>query len=158
MAAPLVARLGAITGLGSSVFENPGDWSVGDDKNHLYAQLSALSKEYHGSQPGRDVMLQSFIQPVLAWIGRQTIQHRSKSTPSRPGNELMRRFQRLLDTEFKLQPKLETCSPPRCLCSNIECHMPRMDRRKCLAPPSPTFALGSKAPTHLHHNECCSDQ
>ncbi|MFH6564647.1 helix-turn-helix domain-containing protein [Pseudomonas kulmbachensis] len=108
MAAPLVARLGVITGLGSSVFENPGDWSVGNDKNHLYAQLSALSKEYHSSQPGRDVMLQSFIQPVLVWIGRQTIQHRSKSAPSRPGHELMRRFQRLLDTEFKLQPKLES--------------------------------------------------
>lgn len=107
MAAPMVARLGAITGLGSSVFEYPGDWPVGDDANHLYTQLSALSDEYHGSSPGRDVMLQSLIQIVLVWIGRRFLLQRHSSISSKPGRELMRRFYRLLDSEFKMQPKVE---------------------------------------------------
>lgn len=108
MAAPLVAKLGAITGLGSSVFEYPGDWPAGEDAIQLYAQLSALSKEYHNCSPGRDVILQSLIQIVLVWIGRQMLLQRHRNTPPIPGKELMRRFNRLLDAEFKLQPTVES--------------------------------------------------
>lgn len=107
LAAPLVAQLQAQLGGSMSALQRAASYPAGQDRDYLNSLFNAVQNEYVGTQPARDMLLQSLISVLLVWVTRQVIQRREARQVPQRGREYLSLFNQQVEARFREQPTVE---------------------------------------------------
>lgn len=107
LAAPLVGQLQRQLGEALRVLDTPATYLAGKDRAYLHALFSAMQREYHSAEAGRDVLLHSLANVAVIWAGRQAQQRRVAKQPVQRGRDLLSRYTQAVEAHYARQPSVE---------------------------------------------------
>jgi AraC family transcriptional activator of pobA len=98
LAAPLVEQIERQLG---SVLSSVACYPVGQSRAHIDTLFEMLLHEYEGSEPARDLLLQSVVNALLVWVARQHRQQGGTESGGERGKPYLVSFTKLVEQHYK---------------------------------------------------------
>ena len=108
LAAPLVARLEEQLNIPLSALASAGRYPVKHDRRNLSTLLANLLQEYEGTEPSRDLVLQSLVNVLMVWISRRSLQNSMTNKGAERNNQYLVAFIRLVESHYREHLSIET--------------------------------------------------
>ncbi|WP_458735284.1 helix-turn-helix domain-containing protein [Zobellella taiwanensis] len=102
LAAPLVGQFERALNQPLAFGNRPQCLDMGEDRDFLQHLFGALAREYHYHSPGRQLALSAWVNLLLTWLQRRTLD-RDQGEPVSGGDQVFLRFTRLVEQHYARQ-------------------------------------------------------